>query len=802
MELTDREKRNLETIYPYLSECTLFLKHDHHFPLSTACKIACYGRGVRHTIKGGSGSGDVNARFFTTIEEGLESSGFEITSKEWLDKAINQYPLDRKLWIKKIKKEAKQYKMLSPIYAIGKVMPEPEYSYPLNFTSDAAIYVVSRMSGEGSDREIRKGDILLTDSEVRDILELNKRYEKFMLVINAGGVVDLSRVLEVRNILILSELGTETGRVLADILLGKVNPSGKLSATWARVEDYPYDKKIDLNDTYYKDGKYVGYRYFDSFKVEPLFPFGFGKSYTTFKLDNFKVNKNGEFIEINVDVTNTGHYEGKEVVQAYVSYLGKEESVYQELAGFNKSPLIKPSKTETIMVPICLRDIAKYDDDKEVYYLKEGEYLLRVGNSSRNTVEVAIIVLEEDIIFQNCINIYPNIKIDELHSNFNKEKPSKLPHISIKQLDFEIIDHKETALEIPEEIKRLSTEDLISMNAGLVGNQHSISFVGEASVASPGAAGEVSSAFVKNFHRNVVMADGPAGVRLTRSYYKKGKKIKKLDLNAFLVDAIEFTPQPLKFILHHTLLKKVNTDKIDRIYYQYCTALPIATAVAQSFNKELAYTCGDIVGIEMEEYNIDLWLAPAMNLQRTIMCGRNFEYYSEDPYLTGIMASHVIKGVQSHPDKGAVVKHFAANNQETFRYTNNSVVNESTLRELYLRGFELTFRYASPKGVMSSYNLINGEHSSESIELINDYLYEEQGFKGVTMTDWVLRGSKPKIAHYDISRIDRVYKTSTSLFMPGSKYDIKLLTKEIRRHPENRKYLERNATILYNNFSK
>ena len=186
MDISYREKHNLETIYPYLGECTLFLARDDSFPLSKPCSIAAYGRGVRHTIKGGSGSGDVNSRFFITIEEGLEKAGFVITSKEWLDEADRIHDANHPLWIKETKKKAKQFKTLSPIFAIGRVMPEVDYNLPLSFNSDAAIYVISRMSGEGSDREFISGDILLTESEIRDIKELNKRYSKFMLVINAG----------------------------------------------------------------------------------------------------------------------------------------------------------------------------------------------------------------------------------------------------------------------------------------------------------------------------------------------------------------------------------------------------------------------------------------------------------------------------------------------------------------------------------------------------------------------------------------------------------------------------------------
>lgn len=199
-------------------------------------------------------------------------------------------------------------------------MPEPEYDFPLNSSGDAAIYVVSRISGEGSDRAWRKGDILLTDSEVRDILVLNQAYERFMLVLNVGDVVDLTPVMEVRNILLLSQLGAETGSVLADILLGTANPSGKLTTTWAAQESYPPMPDFEDRDmTRYREGIHVGYRYFDAFDKKPLFSFGYGLSYTDFQTDGFAAAVNGETITVSAAVKNVGSYPGKQVVQVYLS---------------------------------------------------------------------------------------------------------------------------------------------------------------------------------------------------------------------------------------------------------------------------------------------------------------------------------------------------------------------------------------------------------------------------------------------------------------------------------------------------
>ena len=238
MEMFDYEKQHLQTLRASLAECTVLLKSNGDFPLSGPGKIAAYGCGVRKTVKGGTGSGEVNSRYFINVEQGLTEAGFTITTRDWLDAYDRTYSDARVQFRKDIKVQAKAAHMMPVMYAMGKVMPEPEYDLPLDGEGDVAIYVLARNSGEGNDRDPISGDIKLSATEKRDILELNKKYDKFMLVINAGGAVDLSEIGEVENILVLSQLGVETGAALADILLGKQNPSGKLATTWSAWEDY------------------------------------------------------------------------------------------------------------------------------------------------------------------------------------------------------------------------------------------------------------------------------------------------------------------------------------------------------------------------------------------------------------------------------------------------------------------------------------------------------------------------------------------------------------------------------------
>ena len=271
--MADYELRHIEALRKDLAGCTVLLKKDGSFPLEKPCTLAAYGSGVRRTIRGGTGSGEVNSRCIVTIEEGLQQAGFTLTGMEWHTGYEQAREKAHKAFLKQLKKDAKAAKQNFILYGMGKVMPEPEYDLPLNAEGDAAIYVVSRISGEGNDRTPLKGDIRLTDSEVRDILALDKKFTRFMLVLNVGGVVDLSPVMSVRNILLLSQLGVETGCALADILLGKANPSGKLTTTWAAFEEYPEMPDFeDMNETRYREGIYVGYRYYDKAGVAVRWP--------------------------------------------------------------------------------------------------------------------------------------------------------------------------------------------------------------------------------------------------------------------------------------------------------------------------------------------------------------------------------------------------------------------------------------------------------------------------------------------------------------------------------------------------
>ncbi len=347
MQLQDYEREHAERIRRLGAECTLFLKRNGDFPLTEPGNIALFGSGARNTVKGGTGSGEVNSHYFVTAEQGLENAGFTVTTKYWLETYDDLRGGARERFVQGLKEKARKEHKLAAAEYFGAVMPEPEYRIPLYAEGVTAVYVLSRVSGEGSDREAVPGDILLTETEKRDILALREKYKRFLLVLNVGGPVDLSPVLEVENILLLSQLGAETGNILADLLLGKSVPSGKLSTTWAAWGEYPEIGDFGGRDeTRYREGVFMGYRYFDSLDKKPLFPFGFGLGYTDFEIKPGALRRDGEEIRLQARVRNTGKYPGKETVQLYVSQPGKEiPQPWQVLASFAKTRLLLPRRS-------------------------------------------------------------------------------------------------------------------------------------------------------------------------------------------------------------------------------------------------------------------------------------------------------------------------------------------------------------------------------------------------------------------------------------------------------------------------
>ena len=793
-QLLDYERQHLEQLRALAPECTLFLKRSGKLPLPGPCEIALYGSGARHTVKGGTGSGEVNSRSFLNIEESLSRAGFQILTKDWLDR----YDAVRKdayaAFLKKIRSDARKHRTSPLIEGMGAVMPEPEYEIPLEQRCNTAVYVLSRISGEGSDRKVVPGDVLLSESEKRDILALQEMYPVFLLVLNVGGPVDLSPVVQdVDDILLLSQLGVQTGAVLSDILLGEAYPSGKLTTSWVRGGDFcPQAEFGEKEETHYKEGIYVGYRYYDATHVKPLFPFGFGLGYTDFRLEPGAVTLAGEQVTVSAQVRNTGAFSGKEVVQLYLSSpWGALDQPAQALAAYGKTRELAPGESCRMELRFKMSDLASFDEARSAYVLEKGDYVLRCGNSSRKCKPMALLRLTHEVVTLQARDLLGKPDF----SDWKPEGPEPVPEgLPVYVLDAESIPTKtlsDTRTPRPDPmVQALTDEELVFLNIGGFKLKDRSSVVGDSGFTIPGTAGETTSQLKAKGFPAIIMADGPAGVRLARDYYEDKKGAHSLS-SAMLPTMIDLLPAPVRSSMRRQ--KKLPKGAV--VKHRYATAIPIGTAIAQSFSLSLAESCGDIVGDEMERFGIHLWLAPALNIHRSILCGRNFEYFSEDPLVSGLTAAAITRGVQKHPGRGVTIKHFAANNQETNRYNNNSNVSQRALREIYLKGFGLCVRESQPCAVMTSYNLINGVHTSESRELTEDILRGEFGFQGIVMTDWVVGGSLMyNSKRYPMPNAGKVALAGGDLFMPGSKADYDRCMAMVRSGELPRYQLELNAT--------
>ena len=743
-------RRPIEFLQESSSEFTLFLNKNDQFPIPKPCKVLLIGSGARHTIKGGLGSGDVDSNF-TTCEQGLEKAGFTISSlsKKWFDDYISIKQNNLQEHLNNITELYKK----SGHKGTFSMVSFPEVEYNLNIIknekekSDIAIYVLARNMGEGLDRRPIKGEVFLTETEINDILFLDKNYKKFILVLNVGGIIDLSPVQGVSNILLLSQLGSVTGDVLADIILGKSNPSGKLASTWSKYNDYKFiDEFGDLDETNYLEGIYVGYRYFDSVGVNPLYPFGYGKSYTEFALSKLDLTNYKDEITIKVIVENTGKFIGKEVIQIYISQSQEnEDKPYQSLVAFCKTKNIEPGKSENIKIKFKLKDVARYDTRTAQYILDKGIYIIRVGNNSRDTKIYGYVNLDEDIIVEKIKNIIGKPDFEDFKPNINLMNDiNKIENYQCIKLTKEDFDFYKTVnytyiAAVSNKLLNLSNEVLMHLCLGnFIVN---ISEVNDPIISKEkemGLAGTTTKN-VSKIKKYLTMADGPAGLRLSKVYgIDNAKLYHRMDDNIVQLMSYRTLVKQDNISLSMNTTTNINLTQYPKIKFQYPIAIPIATAIAQTFNSRLVKQFGKIVGKDMKRFDVDFWLAPAMNIHRNPLCGRNFEYYSEDPFLAGKMAAAAVRGIQSR-GVAASLKHFTCNNKETNRRESDSRVSERALREIYLKAFEICVKEAQPWTIMSSYNIVNGLRASENRELLTDILRGEWGYKGIVVSDcWAL----------------------------------------------------------------
>ena len=411
-EIQKYETEHENEVRHLAGECMVLLENDGVLPFSDKIKkIALYGTGARHTVKGGTGSGDVNVRKTVSIARGLEEAGFEIVTEDWLDRYDRDLEEAQKTYLKKLKDMSDETGEPSVILGFKHPFQEPEQPIVEETDikeADAAIYVLARNSGEGKDRRAEKGDYYLSDRELQNIRFMTENYSNCVVLLNTGGVIDLTelrKISGVQAILLTGQTGNMGGHAVADVLMAKTVPSGKLTDTWARsYEDYPSSATFshrdgNLDDEYYSDGIYVGYRYFDTFGVMPLYCFGYGKSYTEFEMKTINVTADEKQVQVEVEVTNIGDkYPGKEVVQVYYSAPdGIMEKPTQELAGFAKTKLLAPGEKDVVTIKFATTDMASFDAYDAAWIMEEGEYTIRVGNSSRNTEAVAVIDLDEQV---------------------------------------------------------------------------------------------------------------------------------------------------------------------------------------------------------------------------------------------------------------------------------------------------------------------------------------------------------------------------------------------------------------------
>ncbi len=776
--VSERELKNKALAFEAAAEGIVLLENDGALPLKPG-KLALFGAGAAYTIQGGSGSGEVNVRHAVNALEGLENAGFTITTKDWIDRYDATWKQGKEAFIRENRKKLRHLST----HVLAELMAA-EYRYPSGDAitereieasgTDTCVYILSRQSGEGHDRRDEAGSFRLTETEIANIRLCAGLYERFVLVLNTGAVIDLSPLDEIGGIntlVCMNQLGMESGNALAAVLTGKRTPSGKLAVTWPkRYADFPFGSEFgpyatDANHTPYREGIYVGYRYFDSFGVEPRYPFGYGKSYTDFVLETKAVELVGTDVKLTVEVKNTGASGGKEVVQVYVSCpQGDEAKEYQRLAAFGKTQLLAPGESETLNLRFPLSALSSYDESAAETYLEAGETIVRVGDSSRNTVPAARLTLPDRVVLSRHRNLCAAAKpIQELNASAPTEETlsDSLPVLTIDPALFQTAEYgyepKKEALSEKTKafLDSFTAEELVKFCAGtgLFGENKGFRV--------PGAVGHMTTDYLDRGILNRELCDGPAGLRIQRrSTIDKKGKIKAVDA---AISLYEFLPGWL------TKLLLGNPEK-EQLLYQHVTGFPVAAAVAQSWNAPLAEEIGRAVSAEMTEYGVTWWLAPALNIVRNPLCGRNYEYYSEDPLLSGKLAAAVIRGVQATPGNYVTVKHFAANNQEENRYYVSSDLDERTLREIYLRGFEIVVREAMPRAVMSAYNKINGVYCANNRELCTDILRGEWGFDGIVMTDWLSTSE-------DRANEAGCLNAGVDLIMPGGKKVVKALLK-------------------------
>lgn len=706
----------LDTAAKMVSEGIVMLKNNNNaLPLDTDKEVAVFGRIQFHYYKSGTGSGGmVNVTKVVNILDGLIDNGVKVN-----EKLLDTY----RKWDKENPFDLGEGWGGEPWSQ--KEMPLDEGLVKETAKScETAIVIIGRTAGEEQDNRLEAGSYLLSDDEIAMLTVVREHFKKVVLLLNVGNIIDMTDINRIApdSVLYVWQGGMTGGKGTADVLTGKVSPSGKLPDTIAyKASDYPSDANFgrEKSRDIYAEDIYVGYRYFETFaKEKVLYPFGFGLSYTAFEIKTVKAEITEGAVKLSASVKNIGSYKGKEVIEVYCEApqgrLGKAARV---LCGFEKTRELVPQEEQVFEIAVDIAKLASYDDsgvtgNKSCYVLEAGEYKFYVGSDVRSAEYACSFEQGEDLVTERLtqalapVESFERIKpvcedgafsigreavpvseVDESARRLEK-LPKEIAYTGDKGI--KLWDVKNGKNTMDEFIAQLSDYDLSCIIRG-------------EGMGSPRVTAGTASAFggvSENLNGFGIPAgccsDGPSGMRLD------------CGTKAF--------------------------------------SLPNGTMIASSFNKELTSELFAFMGLEMAANKVDCLLGPGMNIHRHPLNGRNFEYFSEDPFLTGKMAAAELKGMSGAGVTGTI-KHFCANNRETNRHFIDSVVSERALREIYLKGFEIAVKEGGASSVMTTYGRVNGLWTAGNFDLNTVILREEWGFKGFTMTDWWaninVRGKEP-----------------------------------------------------------
>lgn len=786
---SEMEKAHAELAYEAGLEGMVLLANDGTLPLQNK-RIALYGAGARHATKGGTGSGEVHNRYNISVEDGLVKAGFSILSLAWLDGLDKRYQQAEQDYVLALRKALKPYGLFNwngMLPASDAVPPVFPTSLPIEgkLDTDTAIYVLTRQAGEGKERRAEKGDYYLTDLEEANIAYLAKTYPHFVLVINAGGPVDLSILdrVKVPAVVFMGQPGQEGGRILADLLSGWANFSGHLSLSWPkRLEDLPSGRTFSyLKGTTdyenYVEGIYVGYRFHETFGVEPRYRFGYGLSFTKFGLES-ALRKDGKQWALDYKVTNIGSRSGRAVIQVYVSPFTEALSEALKLVSFAKTEEIEPGRCASGSIPFDIRELAYYDEGEAAYLIAKGNYLVKAGFDAGDLQPIASIEVKDPILVEQCVNVCPiKEKFQEIVPPQREYAPIEgVPEFELKSKDIAPVIHDYQTTECPP--VKVADEDLVDLVIGSLNPMSS-----EKPLAIPGFGGRTSAKYFTMLGLNcLATADGPAGLRLNPEFSANdGKRAKGSTIPENLRLGKPFFNFVDKLLSASTMKK----------HYQYATAFPTGLLQASTWNVNLIEKIGHAVAEEMAVFDIDIWLSPGMNIVRNPLCGRTYEYYSEDPYLTGQLAGHLSKGVNSVPGRGLTLKHYCCNSQEDDRFHCDSRLHERALRDLYLKAFKIAIAIGNPTCVMSSYNRVNGVYAGSNPDLCERVLRSEFGFNGFMMSDWDAQAP-------DRASCEGQLKGGTDLLMPGSRWMREETAKALKEGRLSRADLEKAVNRIIN----